>query len=141
PSCRCERIIRGPVDRLSARLWDGVALVALLSASSCQADRGETCNCPAMTGILVVVPASRTADVVSVTASGAACEGATHPEGTGDYQISIRGAGSCHVVVSFRTGLPFSDDVDVKPCSSGACCTACGPYPDHVVMVPSSDGG
>ena len=94
-----------------------------------------------MAGVQVLVPRSRALDVAAVTGSGAACSGSAFTNGGGAYQIPVRADGTCHVVVSFRSGASYADDVKLGHCSDGACCAACGPEPDHIVNVPEGDGG
>jgi hypothetical protein len=89
-----------------------------------------------MAGVQVSVPSDRVSKVASVEGSGTACSGKVIDDDGGAFQIPVVAEGVCHVVVTFQSGPPYTDDVNLRPPCHGAACCACGPYPDHAVVVP-----
>ena len=123
------------LQTMSGWIWASGALV--LAACSSDGNAPMVCHCPA--GVfLVSIPADRTSDVESVTATGA-CSNAS-PSGKGGYSVSEDSVGTCHIAVTFQSGAPeFDTDV---PLARGTfeCEASCAPTTSSPVVVPELDG-
>jgi len=107
----------------------------LLALAACQST--DFCECGEF-GVGIAVPASRQADVDQVTMSGPGCSSEVVVSSPGVYWAQGLGEGTCHVVVTWKSGAaPFMADVAVKLQSVG-CCTG---FLGDGVIVPELDGG
>jgi hypothetical protein len=112
------------------------ASLGFLVIAGCSSASPPVCRCPAYV-VSIMIPTDRANDVSSVTATGA-CSAAA---GDGaSYYAQIVNEGTCHVAVVFKSGATeFDADVPLTRCTSGECCSSCGPLASGPVTVPEAD--
>src|SRR6185436_4585424 len=91
-----------------------------------ETDRADpVCNCPNMTGVVIVVPTDQSTNIESMEGSGTACSGSAEQNGD-DYEIQVKGPGQCEVRIVFMDGAPdLVETIHVSECIGEPCC--CGP--------------
>ncbi len=101
-------------------------ILAVVAVASLEVGGCAVCRCP-LRGEQIGVPASRAADVSSVTANGPACDGVVvRCSGTNpclSYQVLPVAEGACTVTFSFTSGAtPVRFDLDFVNAPIGSCC-------------------